>query len=73
MQDPNDSTWRLLVPLLGLRQEGLAAAAVVPALLTAVLFLGPLCMAAWDAWRPAAIKAEQRSLVQVRCGALIVC
>lgn len=57
--------WRVVLQLLGLRTQGLAAAAVVPVVLTAVLFVGPLSIPflAWLSQRP--IAQLSRSLLEV--------
>ena len=65
VQGRHDSTQGLLLELLGLRWEGLLAAATLPVLLTAALFLGPLCMLTWDRCHASSINTEQRSLLQV--------
>jgi hypothetical protein len=51
--------------LLGLRIEGLAAAATLPVLLTAALFLGPLTVWAWDWHQGVLAGRHSRPLIQV--------
>jgi hypothetical protein len=52
----------VLLRCLGLRKEGLAAAAALPVLLTALLFLGPLAMLAWDALHGSSAGRPRRRL-----------
>ena len=55
----------MVLQLLGLRTPGLAAAAMFPVVLTAVLFLGPLSIPffMWRSQRP--IEQLNRSLLEV--------
>ena len=63
---PNRS-FMLVMRLLGLRWQGLPAAVLLPTMLTAALFLGPLALMALR-WRSDAACTPQldRALLQVR-------
>ena len=55
----------VVLQLLGLRTQGLAAAAIVPVLLTAVLFLGPLSLLFFKWHSRGHTEQLERSLLEV--------
>lgn len=61
-----DELGYLLLRSLGLRKDGLAAAATLPVVLTALLFLGPLAMLVWDALHGTSAGKPRRRLPEAR-------
>ena len=55
-----------MLQLLGLRIQGLAAAAIFPILLTAALFLGPLSLLYFNWLSQRRVEQLNRSLLEVR-------
>ena len=55
----------VLLQSLGLHGEGFAAAATLPVLMTALLFVGPLCMLAWDMWHGISMRVHMRRVSEV--------
>ncbi len=65
LQVEDAQRWHVVLQLLGLRTQGLAAAVLLPVLLTALLFLGPLSLLYFKWLSRRHIEQLDRSLLEV--------